>query len=209
MTGSTPRLLDWGWAGAALEAECGDVHVVAERPDATLVAVIDGLGHGLEAAVAARTAARVLETFAGEPLEALVGRCHEALRRTRGAVMSLASVAARGGGVTWGGVGNVEGALLRGDGAGGGRETLPLRGGIVGYQHPSLRVATLPLRPGDTLVLATDGIRDEFAEALPRDAPPQALADAILARYARGSDDALVLVARYLGPEAGAAEPGA
>jgi serine phosphatase RsbU (regulator of sigma subunit) len=199
-------LLDWAWAGAALEGDSGDVHLVAEFTGGVLVGVIDGLGHGLEAAVAAREAARVLAATPGEPLDALVERCHEALRRTRGAVMSLASFDARGS-MTWAGVGNVDAILLRGGAAAGARrEAIAPRGGIVGYQLPSLRPAVLPVAAGDLLVMATDGVHSGFAEALRVDAPPRELAEGILARHGRGSDDALVLVARWLGAPGGPGE---
>jgi hypothetical protein len=48
------------------------------------------------------------------------------------------------------------------------------------------------------LVLATDGIRHDFVANL-NPGPPQAMADRILHQYAKGTDDALVLVAQYLG----------
>jgi hypothetical protein len=57
------------------------------------------------------------------------------------------------------------------------------------------------LSPGDTLVMATDGVRSGFAADLPLHGSPQALADEILARDGKRTDDALVLVARYLGWE--------
>jgi serine/threonine protein phosphatase PrpC len=192
-------VIECGSAAAALEGESGDVHVVAAFPHGALVAVIDGLGHGPEAAAAARAAASILETHAGEPVTALVERCHEALRKTRGAVMSLASFDARDdASITWTGVGNVEGFLQRADRARP-REAIALRGGIVGYHLPTLRAETLAVSPGDTLVMATDGIRSEFSAALAMEGSPQEMADAIFDRYARGSDDALVVVARYLG----------
>ena len=208
MTAGEDALLEWGWAGAALAGASGDLHVVAPFEGGVLAGVIDGLGHGPEAAEAARAAGRVLAAFAGEPLPALVERCHEALRRTRGAVLSVASFAARPSRMTWGGVGNVEGVLLRAPAAGErAREAIPTRGGIVGYHLPAVPEATLALRPGDTVILATDGIRAGFWERLPPAASPQALADAVLARDARGSDDALVLVARWRGAP-GAPGPG-
>ncbi len=46
-------------------------------------------------------------------------------------------------------------------GGGRARETLLLRGGVVGDRLPPLRAAGLPLAPGDTLVLATDCRRDQ------------------------------------------------
>lgn len=195
--------LEIGWAGAALagEAESGDAHVVAPFDGGALVAVLDGLGHGPEAAEASAEAARVLAAHAGEPLVALVGRCHEALRRTRGAVLAAASFSSLApGSMEWVGVGNVEGLLLRRAGVPPrAREALASRGGVVGYQLPPLRTAILPVAPGDTLVFATDGIRSAFVEALTPSPRPRDLADALLARYARGTDDALVLVARYVG----------
>jgi phosphoserine phosphatase RsbX len=195
------RLLDWAWAGVALEDDAsGDVHVVAEFGDGVLVGVIDGLGHGVEAAAAAKTAARILESSAGEPLSALVDRCHQALHRTRGVVMSLASFDARDACMTWTGVGNVEAFLVRATpGAAPPRETIVLRGGIVGFRLPALRETTLPVTPGDTLIMATDGIRGGFGEGVSAYATPREIADSTLATYARDSDDALVLVARYVG----------
>jgi negative regulator of sigma-B (phosphoserine phosphatase) len=194
-------IVDFGWAGAALAGEpvSGDAHVVAGFDDGALVAVVDGLGHGPEAAAASREAARILAERAAEPLHLLVQRCHEALRATRGAVMSLASFQ-RGGSMTWLGVGNVEGILLRGGQAPGrSREAITPRGGVVGYQLPALRPAALAVAPGDTLVLATDGIRSGFVADLEAEQSPQALAESILRGHARGTDDALVVVARYLG----------
>lgn len=194
-------LVEWGAAGTPLEGDVsGDVHVVAPFPGGVLVGVIDGLGHGPEAAAAANAAARILASFAGEPLPDLLERCHEALRRTRGAVASLASFDARTASMSWSGVGNVEGWLLRADPAARpARESITLRGGIVGYQIPSVRVTELPVSRGDLLVLATDGLRSGFGDGIPVTGAPQEIAEGILARHARGSDDALVLVARYLG----------
>ena len=54
------------------------------------------------------------------------------------------------------------------------------------------------VRYGDTVILATDGIRDGFADGLAVAGTPQMMADAILAKHAKGNDDALVLVARYV-----------
>jgi hypothetical protein len=194
-------VVEWGSAGVPLEGDrSGDAQVVAAFPHGTLVAAIDGLGHGPEAADAADAAASILAAFAGEELSALVERCHEALRRTRGVALTLASFDARISRMTWAAVGNVEGFLLRADPAARpARESVALRGGVVGYQLPPIRAVALPVARGDTLVLATDGIRSGFVADLAATTRPGALARSILERHARGSDDALVLVARYLG----------
>ena len=53
---------------------------------------------------------------------------------------------------------------------------------------------------GDTLIFATDGVGGDFLnEVLPQRDPAQALADYILGRWGKQTDDALVLVARYVG----------
>ena len=199
-TSASPTL-EWGWAGAALDGvESGDLHVVVAFPDGALLAVIDGLGHGPEAAHAASEAGSVLKAHATLPVGELIERCHEALRKTRGAVMSLAALDARSGRIEWFGVGNVEGLLFHTDALGRRtRETISMRGGVLGYRLPPLRVGTVPIYRGDLLVLASDGIRSEFSSEIEPEWPPQATADWVLARYGRASDDALVLVARYLG----------
>ena len=201
---STPALIDWGVASLALpgETQSGDLHFVKQVGTGALVAAVDGLGHGAEAAIAARAAVAALERHATESPVPLIERCHRALHGTRGVVMSVAAFGRPDQSMTWLGVGNVEGLLLRGDGAarpGAARASLVTRGGIVGSELPRLHPVVLPIAPGDTLIFATDGIREGFAEGLSPEAAPQQLADQILARHGKGTDDALVLVARYVG----------
>lgn len=196
--------IDWGVAALTLagERQSGDLHLVKGVPGGTLVAAVDGLGHGAEAATAARTAVTTLEEHAGESVTALLERCHWALKGSRGVVMSLAFLDQRAGSLTWVGVGNVEGVLLRFEGrsaATPARIGLVTRGGIVGSELPPVRPQQVRLAWGDLLFFATDGIREGFLENLPPDASPQQLADHILANHGKGTDDALVLVARYRG----------
>jgi phosphoserine phosphatase RsbX len=192
----------WGVSSKALggAAESGDLHVVARCARSVLVAAIDGLGHGSEAALAARVAAAVLSQHADEPLIPLMQRCHEELRRTRGVVLSMASFDWHRGRMEWLGVGNVEGALHRAhQSANPARDSLVLRGGVVGYQIPPLRAAERQIAPGDVLVFATDGIRSDFTAYSPLGRDMQEASDAVLARFGKDTDDALVLAIRYLG----------
>jgi len=62
------------------------------QPKRVLIAAIDGIGHGEEAANASKTAGALLKNFADEPIISLVERCHEKLRGTRGIVLSLLSL---------------------------------------------------------------------------------------------------------------------
>src|SRR2546427_6905214 len=63
-----PALIEWGVASLALpgEAESGDRHLVKPVGTGVLVAVVDGLGHGAEAAAAAQAAVAALERHATE-----------------------------------------------------------------------------------------------------------------------------------------------
>ena len=181
--------------------QSGDSHVVKPSSEGVLAAVIDGLGHGNEAADAARIAGEALTSSSHEDAVSLVWRCHEALKDTRGVVMTLAFISPAGA-MTWVGVGNIEGVIVRG-GPAGRRRTyhVVLRGGVVGHRMPPLSAESVTMQPHDTLVLATDGIRPEFADELVADEEPQTTADRILAQYRKGTDDALVLVVRRLGDE--------
>lgn len=184
------------------EPTCADRHVVRTDPDEALVAALDGIGHGHEAERAALEAVRTLEEqSAAGSLVALVTACHARLQATRGVVMSLASIDLRRGILTWLGVGNVAGVLFRArtDGEQLRKESLLLRGGVVGHRLPPLRSFSLPLGRGDTLVFATDGVDSAFDQEQWALAPPQRLAEQIMSRHGKGTDDALVLVVRYLG----------
>jgi negative regulator of sigma-B (phosphoserine phosphatase) len=195
-------LIEYGVAAAMLggQSTSGDRHMVKPFADGVLVAVVDGLGHGGEAATAADLAVRTLETYAHLPLIPLVTRCHEILRHSRGAVMSVASFSARDRTLTWLGVGNVEGVLLRGAANGlSGQESLLLRAGVLGKQLPPLGAATVPVSSGDILILASDGMKSDFACDVNLSDRAQKIADWILARYGKATDDALVFVSRYLG----------
>src|SRR5438034_854383 len=126
------------------EGESGDQHLVCCNENGILVAAIDGIGHGAEAANAAKAAITVLRNGVGEPIIPLVVTCHERLRATRGVVLSIASVDVSHGLMTWLGVGNVHGVLVRADKKST-QETLLLRGGVIGDHLPQLQAAVHPV----------------------------------------------------------------
>ena len=192
-------IVKWGVAGRQMAGETlsGDLHLVKPVDHGALVAVADGLGHGKAAAEAALT---VAGQGAREPLVQVLQHCHQKLRTTRGAAMSLAFFNAGNSSMTWVGVGNVEGLLVRSD-AGGkrARESLISSAGVVGVRLPTLHARTLKVALGDTLIFVTDGIRRGFEEEVIFFEAPDKTAQGILARGCLGTDDALVLVATYKG----------
>ena len=202
MSALAPEWIEWSVASRPLAGQSvsGDVSVVKPFRGGVLLAAIDGLGHGEEACLAARTAAAVLNDHAEEPVIGLVRRCHKALAGTRGAVMTVASLQTRDNTLTWIGIGNVEGRLMRAEArANPPKESVLLRGGLVGYQLPALDSSVVPVATGDLLILATDGIHAGFQEEVSGRQRPRQIAESVLGRHFKGTDDALVLVARYLG----------
>ncbi|MDP9303981.1 MAG: serine/threonine-protein phosphatase [Actinomycetota bacterium] len=188
-------LVEVGVAEWGLEDESGDTVAVEPFSDGVLLAVVDGIGHGPEAAAAASTALQVLVAHPSAHPAELFTACHDALKETRGAVMSLASI--KQGTMIWAGVGNVGGVLLTSQGRSPAR-VLASRGGVLGQLLPRLYATEVSVQAGDTLILATDGVAHQSLQLLNHLAP-QANADRILATARTGNDDALVLVARYRG----------
>jgi len=195
------RLIESGFFTMPLPGQdvSGDSHMIKSFKNGILIAVVDGLGHGYEAAAAAKIAIETLDTGADGQIIAMVRRCHEALKGTRGVVMSIAFLDLLDKKITWLGVGNIEGMLLRQDANSViSHERLLLRGGALGYQLPPLKESVIPVIPGDTLIFVTDGIRSSFETCINLSEKPQQIADNIMAHFAKRTDDALVLVVRYI-----------
>jgi serine phosphatase RsbU (regulator of sigma subunit) len=177
------------------ETTNGDAWQVDWQGERCRIAVIDGLGHGPAAALAASAAREALgrapELLPDEGLRV----CHRALANTRGAAISIASIDVVEHRLIYAGVGNVDGDLWQF----GRREHLVAYRGIVGVVLPTLRSFSFPLPPEWLVVMHTDGVRAHFnlqglSEA--RLADPQQLAEEILRTWARPTDDATVVVAR-------------
>jgi phosphoserine phosphatase RsbX len=205
-------MVDHGWLGPIEwatkarprpgEQVCGDRPIAVDiSGTAALVGVLDGLGHGAAAATAAARGVEVLRDACAEPLENLVQLCHRALGGTRGAAMTLARIDFRAGALRWVGIGNVTANLVAKHPAGVEvRSSVRLDGGIVGYRIP---VAPAPqvvsIRPGDLLVIASDGIAEDHLDNIDFAAPAAVIAEQIVRSYGKDDDDALVLTARHRG----------
>jgi len=200
----TTEGISWSVLRLALpgQSESGDRYYVKAFDDRVLVAAIDGLGHGNEAAIAGKRAIQVLDEHAmrTDSLMTLVKHCHEDLKDTRGAVMNIASFNWNKHTMSWIGIGNVNGLYFH-------REkgdihptqvTIIQRSGIVGFKLPVLQVTMLPVQFGDTLIFTTDGIRNNYVDDLYLQGSTKQIAEFIAKGYAKNNDDALILVARYL-----------
>jgi serine phosphatase RsbU (regulator of sigma subunit) len=196
--------MEWATAGRPVRGErvSGDQPIaIAIDAGAALFGVIDGLGHGPDAATAALRAVDALNWSCNERPEALIQQCHRVLAGTRGVAMTLARVDFAASILTWAGVGNVSANLVAKDATGIHiRSSARLAAGIVGYRIPEIRPAQeVSLRAGDLIVIATDGIDEDHLDHIDFAAHATVIADEILSKHAKESDDAIVLAARHRG----------
>ncbi len=246
-------LIDYGISSVSIpgQSESGDLYFVKETKNNVLIGVIDGLGHGAEAATAAKLAVKVLDAYSEVSIIAAARLCHDSLRSTRGVVMALVSISPDDETITWLSIGNVEGILLRADPHSNPvYENIIMRPGVIGYRLPPLYASVVSISKGDLLILTTDGIKDDYIpkitadlkynhEQLTRsgernineligdpmqstkenshsslqlpsneptlfrgrwmDLTPHFISNYICNRFNKGSDDALVLAAKYNG----------
>lgn len=196
MTAADPDF-DVAWFGRPRDGESvgGDAAVQVRRPDGAFVAVIDVLGHGPSARRAADLAVAELLASADPDLTEVLRRLHEALRGGPGAALAVAFAERAGGRLRFAGVGNVAGRVL-----GAAEVRLVGRDGVVGQGRRSPREQTAVLRPGDLLLLTTDGVTGRFGPdeypGLAFDAAER-VARTVVARWGRPHDDALCLALRY------------
>ncbi|GDX82448.1 hypothetical protein LBMAG42_42590 [Deltaproteobacteria bacterium] len=158
------------------------------------VMLCDGLGHGAEARQASELAIRTANAIPDAAPEAVLAACDAALRPTRGAAVTMVHVDERGH-LTGASVGNIEAGVCQG----GVVSRLPAQPGVVGSgrARERLRPSRLPMPRGSIFVLATDGSTYPLAECRVADTagvPPWVLAQRILERCARDTDDAMVVV---------------
>ena len=101
--------------------------------------------------------------------------------------------------MTWLGIGNVEAVLCRaGDAERQEAERVLLRAGVVGFRLPQrLKAEVIPLKHCDTLIIATDGVKPEFADDAAIAGDPMQVAARLLSQHNAQRDDALVFVAKY------------
>jgi len=181
------------------EVECGDQYFIKELDDSVLFAVADGLGHGKEAAYAAKKALEILAKNPRESLENLLKLCHEALHGTRGSAMTMAKIDANNK-LMYMAVGNVEGVCWKTDSnAKLTHQTIIVEGGIVGDRIPKfIKVNQIAMAPGDIFILATDGIYTGFEIEPPRLELPEKIAKEIFTTYRNKKDDGLIFVLQLL-----------
>ncbi|MGH9549076.1 MAG: SpoIIE family protein phosphatase [Terriglobales bacterium] len=178
--------------------------VVRSTPSGLMVAIVDANGRGEKPVTAAKNAAAVLEEWTHQSLTDVLNRVDKAVRGTTGVAINIAMIGLHAHTITWAGVGNVQGLLFHRSPAANPRyANLDLVPGLVGTPSFRSREMSQPVKPGDLLIFASDGLAANFIEALPIDGRPRVVADQLLASYAQESRDTVIIVVRYLGSDGG------
>lgn len=170
---------------------CGDSFLIEQREGEVLAAVIDGLGHGYESSVAAERAVEVIRECADLTVGAILQRCHQELRATRGAAVGVLKVADSGAG-EFCGIGNIEVQALNGQ-----PPSVFCLAGIVGHNMRSSKVMKVEMKPGDIYCLMSDGIssRGNLKSCLP--GPPETVARRIVESWGKDHDDATAVIVGF------------
>jgi anti-sigma regulatory factor (Ser/Thr protein kinase) len=177
------------------EDVCGDGWAVRVTADNVFVMVVDGLGHGIHAAEAAREAERVLLQTDSTAPATILEACHDALRKTRGAAAAVASINKGKGTLSFAGLGNISGILMNGQN----RRGLTSHNGTVGHQLHRLQEFNLPWNGDSVLIMHSDGLSTKWdLDHYPGlgSKGPSIIAAVLYRDYARGRDDATVMVVK-------------
>jgi anti-sigma regulatory factor (Ser/Thr protein kinase) len=175
----------------------GDAWALREIKGTTVVMVVDGLGHGPQAALTTAVAMRYFERCTHtSPVDIMTG-LHQAMRPTRGAVAAVAALHPETSTLRYAGVGNIAGVMMGADGT---RRHLMSFDGTLGYQVRVIRDAVHDWTSGSWFAMFSDGVSPRLdASAYPGlSQHDPALAASVLYRdFHRTNDDATILVVNH------------
>jgi anti-sigma regulatory factor (Ser/Thr protein kinase) len=177
------------------EMVCGDGWLVNRTADAVSVALVDGLGHGIDAALAASEATRAIMGAIGASPADIVRAAHGPLRATRGAALAVARIDRTTSKLHFAGVGNITATIISASGA----RNLASHNGIVGHELRKVQEFTYDWPPNASLIMHSDGLSARWRiDAYPTlAAHSPAITAALLHRdFVRPRDDATIVVVR-------------
>lgn len=189
--------------GAALapypgEPVCGDNWSFAAAKAGPTLLLVDGSGHGVEAARATEIAVRCFTDHAEESCEAIVDAIHRALASTRGAAVAVVRIDSTAKLVRIVGVGNISALLIHSAGA----RHMVSHNGTAGHVAPRIREFTYEYAAAPMVLLHSDGLATRWdITAYPGliTQHPTLIAGVLLRDHRRDRDDASVVAMRPLG----------
>jgi len=176
------------------EVVSGDAWALHRDAAGCTLFMVDGLGHGSEAALAAHEAVRQFQRSRLDAPADIVQAVHGAIRHTRGGAVAAARIDWAAATVDYAGLGNISAALATPDGQ---LRRLVSLNGTAGHNARKIQAFEYPCGEG-FLIMHSDGIASSWTlEAYPGFARmhPMLLAGLLMRDHARGRDDATVVVA--------------
>lgn len=174
---------------------CGDGIGLWRKGGIVFLAIVDGLGHGPQAAKASTAVLNFISENFGAPLPELFQACDLAVRHTRGAALGAARIETDANQLYYAGIGNTRTMVF-------GERKIRLDGdpGIIGAGFRKLNVDSIELESGDLVFMQTDGLKRltdprEYGGLLYGELDP--LADRMFQDNYLGTDDGALLVFRY------------
>ena len=177
------------------EQECGDGWSLRTTLDTALLMVVDGLGHGILAAEAAREAEKIFARAAEMSPTAILNDTHAGLRKTRGAAEAVAKIELEQKRLSFAGVGNISASIV----SPGSSRSMASHNGTLGMSMERVQEFTSPWNHDSVLVMHTDGLASRWdLERYPGlwTKAPSLIAAVLHRDFCRQRDDVTVLVAR-------------
>jgi hypothetical protein len=177
------------------EEVCGDNWALLQGRGRVVALVADGLGHGLDAANAARAAVDVVKSKAHLDATNLMDAVHNALRPTRGAAAAIALLQPESELCTFCGIGNIS-ASIRSAGT---SRSMVSQNGTLGHRVRRIQEFQYPFPKGALLLMHSDGLATHWdLAAYPgiEARHPALIAAALYRDHSRGRDDLTVLALR-------------
>ena len=160
-----------------------------------LLFVVDGLGHGPDAAAAAAAAKSVIERNVARTPAEQIHAVHTALRATRGAAAAVIELKPSSGVGTFCGIGNI-GCFVRAEGK---MRSLASHNGTLGHQMRTVQEFSFPFPPRGMLYAYSDGMTsrwDPSTYAGLESRHPALVAATLYRDHNRGRDDTTIAVVR-------------
>ena len=175
---------------------CGDAWALAAFPGRVVVLVVDGLGHGPDAALVANTAARLFGKHAERDGPTIVAALHAGLQGTRGGAVAVAELDAARRRLRYTGLGNIAGRILAGNAP---AQHLVSSNGTAGVAAARIQEFDYAWPEGGVLVMHSDGLvshwdGDRYPALAERSAA--VIAGTLYRDHVRGRDDVTVLTVK-------------
>ena len=197
---AAPVATSWLETGAVCVAKSGedvsgDAWGLEVAAQSLTVLVADGIGHGPEAARAARAAMRILNEHPVAPVRQLLEECHAALTTTRGAAVAATRIDTGAGTGSFAGVGNIAARVMH-DGA---LRNLVSHNGTIGHNMRRVQEFPFEFGPDSLLIMHSDGLDthwnlDDYPGLASRH--PALIAGVLYREHDRGRDDVTVFALR-------------